>query len=138
MKSLGRNELKSIYSSFSQILTSIMISRLQLNLRYVGANSRVIGSKVLPTEPFYAKTNTGLPSTTMLFDSVNSKSNSGSDTISDGVTFFTVGNLGGELGHSDDDSMSSQNSLRRGEEICLTHLGTGGSNNGGARDNLEW
>ncbi|KAF8200818.1 hypothetical protein BJ912DRAFT_583779 [Pholiota molesta] len=119
---LALGDLKAVGASFSQILTSILISRLQLNLRYVGANSRVIGSKVPPTEPFYAKTNTGLPSTIMLFDSVNSVSNSGTDMISDGVTFFTVGNLGGELGHSDD-NMGSQNSLPRGEEICLTQLG---------------
>ncbi|PPQ67323.1 hypothetical protein CVT25_005907 [Psilocybe cyanescens] len=103
---LAFKDLKAVGASFSQILTSIMISRLQLNLRY-NFNSEDRLTRIKPM--FDPNTAGRKPQTTpsIVFTSVldsdytNSRSN-------DERSFFTVGNLGSELqGPLEDDQSSS-------------------------------
>ncbi|KAF8973278.1 hypothetical protein BDZ97DRAFT_673996 [Flammula alnicola] len=94
---LALGDLKAVGASFSQILTSIMISRLQLNIRYSMPSS---GANLPKTKPFLADSNPDAPQTsaTIVFESANTNTNNRST----GGTFFTFGNLGEELTESYD------------------------------------
>ncbi|KAF9474224.1 hypothetical protein BDN70DRAFT_333181 [Pholiota conissans] len=108
---LALGDLKAVGASFSQIMTSIMISRLQLNLRNAASESCVVVSKLPPTEPFFAKKNTRLQGTPS------------GDTHSTAATFFTVGNLGSDLSQTGEDTdYTSQDISFKGEEIRLTRF----------------
>ncbi|KAF8992611.1 hypothetical protein BDQ17DRAFT_1369325 [Cyathus striatus] len=74
---LAVEDLKAAGASFSQILTSILITRLQLNLRRNSSGS--LGSK--------GSDNRNIP---VVMPNIKS---TGQET----TTFFTIGNLGGEL-----------------------------------------
>ncbi|KDR75902.1 hypothetical protein GALMADRAFT_248681 [Galerina marginata CBS 339.88] len=96
---LALGDLKAVGASFSQILTSIMISRLQLNLRYTKSDSGVIGLPKMKAMFGYQKTSGPRPETSSsaVFTSVVNTNIRSAET-----TFFTVGNLGEELHAADD------------------------------------
>jgi hypothetical protein len=80
-------DLRAVGASFSQILTSIMISRLQLNLRYTKSDTR---------NPLFESQKTSGASSSAMFTSVVNTDTMKSQWDSE-RSFFTVGNLGGEL-----------------------------------------
>ncbi|KAJ6628891.1 hypothetical protein B0H10DRAFT_1940255 [Mycena sp. CBHHK59/15] len=82
---LSPPDLKALGASFSQIMTAIMISRLQLNLRH---GSRSAPSTVLAPMRFGARSTSHAPTTLHGSTSTYIKGDS---------TFLSVGNLGNEL-----------------------------------------
>jgi hypothetical protein len=80
---LAPEDLKAMGASFSQILTAIMISRLQLNLRRV---SRPFESSVYPPDR----------SGPIEFGARHTPRHAASDKDTE-TTFFSIGNLGDEL-----------------------------------------
>ncbi|KAF8893338.1 hypothetical protein BD779DRAFT_1669660 [Infundibulicybe gibba] len=82
---LALGDLKAVGASFSQILTSIMISRLQLNLRYTDnpslSNAAAKSTRMEPKTPSQVLS-------TVAFQSADNHTDS---------TFFSLGNLGGDL-----------------------------------------
>ncbi|KAJ7634564.1 hypothetical protein FB45DRAFT_1025499 [Roridomyces roridus] len=74
-------DMKAAGASFSQIMTAIMISRLHLNLRR--GSSRAVVTSELPMMSFATR--------------AGYSSRRTSKTIGGDTTFFSVGNLGGEM-----------------------------------------
>ncbi|KIJ34902.1 hypothetical protein M422DRAFT_181420, partial [Sphaerobolus stellatus SS14] len=74
---LAVEDLKAVGASFSQILTSILISRLQLNLHKLNSSLSSLGHHSPQVTRKHIRNNTDVGQTT--------------------TTFFTIGNLGEEL-----------------------------------------
>ncbi|KJA19924.1 hypothetical protein HYPSUDRAFT_68921 [Hypholoma sublateritium FD-334 SS-4] len=87
---LAIKDLKAVGASFSQIMTAILVSRLQLNLRPSTTSSN--GTQSTRAGGCVAKTNR--TSSSVLFTSVDFTD----DTRTTALSFFTVGNLGEALG----------------------------------------
>jgi len=100
---LALGDLKAVGASFSQIMTAIMVSRLQLNLRPSTPTGNV--SQSTRAERFVAKTNRTASS--VLFTSVDFTD----DTRSTAVLFFTVGNLREALGRFNDEKPPEEMNL---------------------------
>lgn len=100
-----------------------MISRLQLNLRSTKDSKERTIRTVFGNQGHNGAT---LPS--MVFTSIVASSNGSRYTTDDEKSFFTVGNLGGELGSSFEtlgqDSSTISSSSRTAVEIESVELGT--------------
>ncbi|KAF9566772.1 hypothetical protein CPC08DRAFT_628048 [Agrocybe pediades] len=125
---LAQGDLKAVGASFSQILTSIMISRLQLNLRKLkDSNGKVIvnSKSMLANRPHYQPTLPSLVFTSVVAASDDSDSHGYTD---DEKSFFTVGNLGGEIagtfGSLDQTSRTTTSSSRTVVDVESMELGT--------------
>ncbi|KJA28852.1 hypothetical protein HYPSUDRAFT_197005 [Hypholoma sublateritium FD-334 SS-4] len=87
--SLAVSDLKGVGASFSQIMTSILISRLQLNLKKRPA-------EISPQLP-------GIPgSRTNTYVNSYSKNRGSKQQSQESTSFFTIGNLGQEVDDNDD------------------------------------
>ncbi|KAJ7482292.1 hypothetical protein B0H11DRAFT_2232510 [Mycena galericulata] len=81
-------DLKAIGASFSQIMTAVMISRLHLNLRRGSSSNE---TTIYPAMQFASRTGTqSLSTTRQHLISTNS-------TVKGDATFFSVGQLGGDM-----------------------------------------
>ncbi|TFK44698.1 hypothetical protein BDQ12DRAFT_730726 [Crucibulum laeve] len=86
---LALGDLKAVGASFSQILTSIMISRLQLNLRYTKEPSSLPSNQMMRPMEYNSRPTRDTAIFSTIIHTKHAESSTG--------TFFTLGNLGGEL-----------------------------------------